>query len=630
MRPWEWTAARRRVAATAHTGSRSGAATAVAVAAFLYFAAVVLWAAPSTPFNQDPALHASVSKNVAEGYGWAMSYHRRDPFLETTTGPAIVLAGAVMVAAFGSVIWVPPVTVGLWNLALLGVFLRRLGRMVGSGAMLVSSTIGLLGAYLFFDQVWWTTFVGEVPCFLVFLIAATVAIDRRMVSERRRFLLLGLLAGLCINVRVLSLPGFAGIAGYLLVRRLAELRRGATTWRAFGIEILLGAAGVAALVIPVRIAEALLYVYYGGSSVAEFMERNQDWYMSNNAMGLGALLDSPDVAAALWRNVTLNFRLLTGVLAAHGIGAAAQVVVTVAAAVMSLRLVARDDTEYGRLVAVLGSAALGYALWFFPLSHSLFDRYTLHPILLAATFVVLVTAWWLPRAGVPALVAAVALAAPAPRVGVTADLLRFREPDWIDRLRLPGEAHAYFEDWQRRGWGAADGPGRRPPRQVRGQAAPPGYNEMIEEAAAFVAGHQFRHPLANCGWMATTRELEFVLPGVEHFKDCYRLIEEALQPIPPSTPGPRAAAYAWTHPVNFTLVIQKTNWELAKSYRPDRARQAVLAAACGQPLLETPMYRIVECEFDALNAKVPLDAATPFVGSPPIWNRRAQRRLGLS
>jgi len=630
MRAWQWTAARRRTDATAAgSGARSGASTAFTVAAFLYFAAVVLWSAPSSPFHQDPALHATVAKNVAEGRGWVMSYPPGNAFVETTTGPALVLSGALMVALFGSTIWVPPVTTALWNLTLLGIFLYRVARLVRSGAMLVSITLGLCAAYLFFDGQWWTTFVGEVPCFLLFLIACTLAVDRRIGSERRRFLLLGLVAGLCVNVRVLSLPGFAGIGGYLLVQALSDIRRGAVTWRAFLANVLVGAAGVAVLVVPVRIAEVLLYVYYGGSSVAEFMAQNQDWYLSNNAMGVGALLASPDILGSLGRNLVLNAQHLTGVLATHGIGVVAQAVGALATVVLSLRLVAEDDTEYGRLVAVLGCGVVGYALWFFPLSLSLFDRYTLHPVLILTTFVVLTTAWWLPRAGVPALLVGVALAAPAPRVDVTADLLRFREPDWIDRQRLPGEAHEYFAGWQSRGWGADGGPGRRPPRLVRGHAALPSYNEMVLEAAAFVAGRQFRYPLANCGWMATTRELEFVLPGVEHFEDCYELIEDALRPIEPAPTGMWAPAYTWTHPVNFTLVVQKMNWQMATSYRPDRVRQAVLDAACGPPLFETPLYRVVECEFDALRAKVPLNAKTPFVGSPPIWNRSAQRRLGI-
>jgi hypothetical protein len=610
----------------------------IAVGLFLYFSAVVLWSAESTPLLLDPALHASIAKNLAQGYGWAMSYHRRDPFLETTTGPAIMLSGAAMVVAFGNALWVPSVTVAGWNLGLLGTFLWRLQSLVEQGAMLLSIVAGLLAAYLFFDSVWWTTFVGEIPSFLLFLVACTVAADERLTSERRRFLLLGVLAGLCIHVRMLGLPGFAGLAGYLLLRARAGVRRGTTTWGALVRHGLSGAAGVAVLVVPVRLVEALVYYHSGGYGYAEFLERSRDWYWSNNAVGLGPLMDAPHPLAYLWGNVVLNARLFSGALAMHGIDLPAQLLVGIGTILLAVGVARRDTTGYGGVVAALGCGLAGYALWFFPLAHSLNDRYALHPLLASVTLVVLVAAWWLPRAGVPSLLLAVAVTAPPTRLAVATDLLQFREPNWVHRLRSPqsAEAEAYLRQWMEQGWEG------RP--AAPGETDLPGYNALAEEAAAFLTAHQFRHPLANCGWLTTTRELEYLLPGVEHFKDCYRSIEEALRPIGPVSPGAPtpgrtnaageasgAPAYAWTHPVNFTLVMHKLHWEMAKSYRQDRLRQDVLEAACDPtPLFESPLYRIVECEFEALRRLVPLDARTPFVGSPPIWNHHAKRRLGLS
>src|SRR5262245_5288822 len=99
-----------RVFRTWRPGGLAMALTCLPIVLFVFFSAAIVHSAWSNPFVFDPAIHAIVAKNVANGYGWAMSYHKRDLLVPITTGPGMILPCALMVATFGNKIWVPPVT----------------------------------------------------------------------------------------------------------------------------------------------------------------------------------------------------------------------------------------------------------------------------------------------------------------------------------------------------------------------------------------------------------------------------------------------------------------------------------------------------------------------------------------
>jgi hypothetical protein len=265
----------------------------------------------------------------------------------------------------------------------------------------------------------------------------------------------------------------------------------------------------------------------------------------------------------------------------------------VAVVLVMLWLVARrsgsEASGFDGFMGILAVSSTTYLAWYlFLFTGGWTDRYILHPMLAFLCLLVCLAARTFPRTGLPVLLLAAALVAPAARTATTRAILLFRPVPWLD-------GRSTF------------------------------YNDQVLEVTTVLTERTFRFPLANCGWLGTTRAIEFLLPAINNFKDCYRLIEEAIEPLERprgGAIGTNAVGYRWRHPVSFTLVINKVNWMLSETYPPNKVRHDVLALACGsEPLYENELFRIAECDFAGLERHVPLDASMPFVHTPPMWMR---------
>lgn len=545
---------------------------------FAWFVTLTLLSVRFTPFGFDSALHAEVAKNIARGAGWSISYPGEGLLAFTTTGPVVVLAGAALVKLLGNPIWAPALANALLNVLLLGLLLQRLRQYGTTTATWLAMTLGLCFGFAYYSHEWWSYFLGEIPSFLLLLLACAVAMEPNL-GDRKRYVLLGLLIALSMLARMLTLPGFAGLGCCLLAKEWSRLRQQPAA-------LLRDAAwGTVSLALPLLAFQAWLAWHFpatGTPTYADYLQFRKVIYANNSAMGIGQVLSASEPLELVRNNARQNAAMLAGILRGLGIPVAAALGTAVLAlGLLCLRL-SRPRQAIDYLAITLALVLFFYAVWFFAFAMIAgFERYALHPILAAMVLLVLLIARQFSWPGILLLAFVTVLAAPPLKTAMFKHLVFMQEIKRADPVM----------------------------NQLNREAL---------EAAEYLRTHSFRYPLANCGWLGATRELEYLLPGSGHFQDCYRLIEDALEPDPANPQG----SFRWKHPVDFTLVLQQGTWTLSESFNPDRLRHQALMQACAHnTLYQTRLYRVMECRAADLQQAVALDRDTPFVGTPPIWQQ---------
>lgn len=548
---------------------------------FLFFAAVLLSAVRSTPLLFDVSLHAIVARNVATGYGWAMSYASRELLLTISTGPTVILPAAAVVALLGNTLWVPALSAVLIHVLLLAVLLWQLRKFCTAPWQLPALSLGLLFLFLHFESLWWTLLIGEISAWLLFLIACTVAADPGIHSERRRYLLIGALASLSLLARMISLPAFAGLGMYLLWREWQALQTGKRhAWASLQL-LLWGLTGLLLTSLPFRLYEAAHFLSSDTLSYWDNLRYRWDLYQNNSATGIGKLAQSDSLWTAAAHNASTNYRILAKLLSSYGITTGVLCLLIICTILVLVAHALRARQAWDRLIAMLYLSTFFYAIWyFFVCQTGGFDRYALLPLLTLFVLLMFLLLRHTGPIGIALLIIAAVWAAPAPRLQLMQQLLGFQTVAWLD-----GNAQTY--------------------------------NQLTLEAANYLENTPSPYPLANCGWMGTTRELEYLLPQPENFRNCFDMINAALEP------NPDTGDYRWRHPVSFTLVINQISWRMAKSHKPSALRHRYLMQACRpQTRFDNRLYRIMDCPFDALQTAIPLDPDTPFIGQLELLEQR--------
>ena len=547
------------------------------LALFALFTAIILFSARSTPLTFDSARHALIARNVIEGHGFVVSYPDYSPLTITSSGPTLILPAALIMAFTGNQLWVPAFAAALLNCSLLGIFLFYLKRILPSPQKMAAATALLLFFFLWYESIWWTHFIGEVSALLCLLIACAMAANIPRPDAYKHYYLIGIMVAFSLLARPMTIPGIAGLGTYLLISHI-QYYKGRICWKNMALMLAAGSFGLIIAEAPFRLYEAWTVAQYESVTYWQFWAVFREAYANTSALGLTQL----SVSGAI-HNAQANYELLSHVAQRYGLNAIVVLALWLAAIVASLRLSIRPryNTVLDRLTSITGLALTYYSIWFFFLCQSAgMDRYLIHPVLLLLILITLLCARG-PKTISIALIAILYVMTPAPQARLLKQIATFQDIDWL-------EGHSNT------------------------------YNAQILITADFISAQTFTYPLANCGWIGSTPELEYLLPSTHNFSDCFESIESAL--IPASDPSKPLEAYSWSHPVSFTLVINKLQWRFAKFFAPNRIRHKALMQACSpQTVHNALLYQIMDCPYSALNKAIPLDENTLFADPPDEW-----------
>jgi 4-amino-4-deoxy-L-arabinose transferase-like glycosyltransferase len=432
----------------------------------------------------DDAFIATAAKNVAMGAGYASSYHSVDLFdPEISTGPVIVLPAALLMGLLGNRYWVPglAITIAIWaTLLLLMVGLRRLGGRwhhlavaVTAGGVIVFGTneFGML---------------GELPA--VFLVVLAFAL---LADESGSDVTNGLGAGVALGLAIYAkLTVAIALPAVLLMPWLMPASQGRgranSRWR----RLAWCCAGLALPTVAWQVFQ-LAALSWNVEAWAGVKSRQLAFLMGTQSLsGIGQLQEAPTVEQALLRNIFRSTAALSGYF-----GDVWRLLPALAAMALALRLT---------ITSPIVPAAAKRVSWL------LLSAVSLH---LGWWLVVSPTGWY--RHLLPAIVYAVVLGgilaasamAVSRRVGIACVLgycltVALIMPAWYPRS---GDFARVFR------WDFDRDPRLSALLQTRDEVM-----RLQQNESAILVG---------CGWWVP-RDLEYVLPGVNNFRDCFRLRPE--------------------------------------------------------------------------------------------------------
>jgi hypothetical protein len=468
----------------------------------------------------DDAFIATAAKNVAMGAGYASSYHAIDTFdPEISTGPVIVLPTALLISLLGNRYWVPglAITIAIW--ATLVLLIRRLRRMCGRWQPLaVAVTAG--GLIVFGTNEF--GLLGELPAVFLVASAFTLLADESA-SDTWSGFGAGVALGLAIHAKltvafalpaVLLVPELTSIgdirsgsrrpkpAGSIPAQHQEKRAPGLLPWlmaasgrtrggdRSWARRIGWCCAGLALPVVAWQFYQ-LAALGWSGDAWAGVKSRQLAFLMGTQSLsGVGHMQEAPSVMALLSRNVSSNAAALTGY-----VGGWWRLLPALAAVALALRVTVTSPVvpAAARRVSWMLLAAISLHLaWWLLVSPTGWYRHLLPAIIYVAVLGGMLAANVMPvsrRAGAACVLGCcltVALVMPAwyPKSG---DFPRVWRLDFERDPRLAALL------------------------QTRDEVI-----RLQQDESTILAG---------CGWWVP-RDLEYVLPGVNNFRDCFRLRPE--------------------------------------------------------------------------------------------------------
>ena len=433
----------------------------------------------------DDAFIATAAKNVAMGAGYSSSYHGIDRFdPEISTGPVIVMPTALLIRLLGNQYRVPglAITIAIWApLLLLTGRMRRLGgRWHALGTAITAAGLIVFSTNEF-------GLLGELPAvFLNVLAFAWLADDSR--SDKTSGLCAGIALGLAIYAKLtvaIALPAV------LLVPWLVPALKGAggeaRSWRA---RIGWCCAGLALPVVAWQIFQ-LSELSWSLTAWAGVKSRQMAFLMGTQSLsGIGQVQEAASGAQLLLRNGARNAAALTSYF-----GGWWRLLPALAAFALAFRFTMASPSvpPAAKRTSLYLACAIGLHLgWWLFLSPTGWYRHLLPAILYAAVLGGLFAAnvMSLSRRAGAAVVAG---------FGLSVALIM---PAWSPQSGdFPRVFRLDFE---------------RDPRlsallQTREEVI-----KLQKDASTILVG---------CGWWVP-RDLEYVLPGVNNFLDCFRLRPE--------------------------------------------------------------------------------------------------------
>jgi len=433
----------------------------------------------------DDAFIATAAKNVAMGAGYASSYHGIDLFdPEISTGPVVVLPAALLIGLFGNQYWVPglAITILIWaTLLLLMGRLRRLGGpwhplaiAITAGGLIIFGTneFGLL---------------GELPA--VFLVASAFAlIADDSASDNWSGLGAGLTLGLAIYAKLTV--AFALPALLLMPCLMAASGRGISRGSAWRRRLGWCCAGLALPIVAWQVYQ-FAELSWSIDAWAAVKGRQLAFLMGSQSLsGIGQLQEAPSVGQALLRNISRNTAALSGYF-----GDVWRLLPVLAAMALALRLTITSPIvpAVAKRTSWLLLCATGLHLaWWLAVSPTGWYRHLLPAIVYAAVL---------------AGILAANVMAVSRRVGAACVLnycftIALIMPAWYPQS---GDFPRIFR------WDFDRDPRLSALLRTRDEVV-----RLQQDESTILVG---------CGWWVP-RDLEYVLPGVNNFKDCFRLRPE--------------------------------------------------------------------------------------------------------
>jgi len=558
-----------------------------------WFFAATLCAAFRTELGFDPAYHANVAKSFSLGQGWATHYERSFPFNpDVTTGPTLLLPAAAMIAVFGNALWVPAVTAACVHLAIFLLILLRLRRFG------LNQTFGavLCVALTLYAHTWWLSLTADFVVALLLILACVLLVEpdpnAGSESRLRRCFAAGVCVGLALLAKALAWFGVIGLALYGLV---AFVRGARSRREALGAAVVV--LGLIAAVLPWKLYEAASLRTMPAEQRAERAE-----YASEFLRTQGSGIAEWETASSRIDLLADNLKRNADVLARdfeqrYGLPGWTGIVAMTGLLLFTFFLMRQPPDPLRRLLLMLGLIGSAQAAWFLLLSQSWSAKYALAPTLLAIVVLCLASA----RTGRLRY-----LIAPAALVLVLqpSNVARYQ----ASLLRFDTQQSAYTRD--------------------------------LASTRDYLQRTPLNVPLAGCGWVFAPWETEYALPGVGHFRDCRRLIREALafddayyldhhpaareqiakgqyrdaldHQLRNDAQGTTPFRYRWIAEPSFVLVVNHVFWRISAYRESDRA---VLEACLRHPLHQTDYFTVALCSADALRDALPLDRPSAFLPS---------------
>ncbi|MCB1615679.1 MAG: hypothetical protein KDI30_06670, partial [Pseudomonadales bacterium] len=200
---------------TGHRGSvpqnllRAFLAIFVSLCCFMLFSFLVLESAENRYLDFDSAYHASVSKNLANGYGYATSYHEKiwlNP--DITTGSTLIAPFASYLGIAENDIQSPLRFAACLNLALIAVLLLLLCFQLKKPLDFFLFALGFQLFLLLWEPKWLTAFTADMPVILFLALLTALLTLEQTRYFRATSLFLGVFAALDEKKKMTALIGF--------------------------------------------------------------------------------------------------------------------------------------------------------------------------------------------------------------------------------------------------------------------------------------------------------------------------------------------------------------------------------------------------------------------------------------
>jgi hypothetical protein len=433
----------------------------------------------------DDAFIATAAKNVAMGAGYASSYHGIDRFdPEISTGPAIVVPTALLISILGNRYWVPglAITMAIWaTIFLLMGRLRRLGgRWHHLGIAVTAAGLIVFGTNEF-------GLLGELPAVFLAAFAFALLADES-VTDLKGGLGAGFALGLAIYAKLtvaIALP--AVLLMPWLLPASGRAGGGEGSWRRRAGWLF---AGLALPVVAWQIFQ-LSELSWSLTAWAGVKSRQLAFLIGTQSLsGIGQVQEASSIAQVLLQNASHNAAALAGYF-----GGGWRLVPAAAAFALAFRLTMASPRvpAAAKRASLYLACAIGLHLaWWLFLSPTGWYRHLLPAILYATVLGGLLAAsvMNLSRRAGSAVVAGLCLS-----VALIMPVWYPQSGDFPRVFRLDFE---------------------RDPRLAALLQTRDDVIKLQQDESTILVG---------CGWWVP-RDLEYVLPGVNNFQDCFRLRPE--------------------------------------------------------------------------------------------------------
>lgn len=264
----------------------------------------------------DDAFNASVAKNLATGFGYSASFHTKRLFpAEVSTGPSLILPGALFIYIFGTRYWVPSFTTFIICTILFMYIIKLLLEYISkypyhSDNFKFSNSIFTLSILLFslflVPEIRSISFIGEFPAAL-FVCAGALSIFKRKVTKTDVFIG-GCLLGLSITSKVIALGLVLPVLLFWILYHLIYDK----DKEIFPKLILL----ILGVVLPSLLFEIFKLFTIGWNDYLILKQKEFEFF-SNYGSGITQTLNSSDLFNFIKTNIANNLKVLYSTLHAR-------------------------------------------------------------------------------------------------------------------------------------------------------------------------------------------------------------------------------------------------------------------------------------------------------------------------